>query len=93
VGVNTFLPKEYAGNIFTEIELIHSTENEKGLQIENVLTYRRTATASRWRAQPRTPAVKTKPGKCKMSTGCAICSLWQISHALYDVGVEYGRNT
>ena len=36
VGVNTFLPKEYAGEIATEIELIRSTEGEKGQQIENV---------------------------------------------------------
>ncbi len=36
VGVNTFLPKEHAGDIVTEIELIRSTEEEKGQQIENV---------------------------------------------------------
>ena len=36
VGVNTFLPKEHAGEIATEIELIRSTEEEKGQQIENV---------------------------------------------------------
>jgi isobutyryl-CoA mutase len=36
VGVNTFLPKEHGGEIATEIELIRSTEGEKGQQIENV---------------------------------------------------------
>src|SRR5690606_31599185 len=36
VGVNTFLPKEHAGDIVTEIELIRSTEEEKGQQIANV---------------------------------------------------------
>ena len=36
VGVNTFLPKEHAGDIVTEIELIRSTEAEKGQQITNV---------------------------------------------------------
>jgi methylmalonyl-CoA mutase len=41
VGVNTFLPKEHAGDIVTEIELIRSTEEEKGQQIENVLAYQR----------------------------------------------------
>jgi methylmalonyl-CoA mutase len=39
VGVNTFLPKEHAGDIVTEIELIRSTEEEKGQQIENVRRY------------------------------------------------------
>jgi methylmalonyl-CoA mutase len=36
VGVNTYLPKEHAGEVVTEIELIRSTEEEKGQQIENV---------------------------------------------------------
>ncbi len=36
VGVNTFLPKEHGGEIATEIELIRSTEEEKGQQIVNV---------------------------------------------------------
>ena len=36
VGVNTFLPKEHAGEVATEIELIRSTEEEKGQQITNV---------------------------------------------------------
>ena len=36
VGVNMFLPKEHAGEIATEIELIRSTEEEKGQQIANV---------------------------------------------------------
>src|SRR3546814_12748946 len=34
--VNTFLSKEHTGKIATEIELIRSTEGEKGQQIENV---------------------------------------------------------
>ncbi len=36
MGVNTFLPKEHGGEIATEIELIRSTEEEKGQQIVNV---------------------------------------------------------
>jgi methylmalonyl-CoA mutase len=39
IGVNTFLPKEHAGEIATEIELIRSTEEEKGAQIANVKTF------------------------------------------------------
>jgi methylmalonyl-CoA mutase len=39
VGVNTFLPKEHGGDIVTEIELIRSTEGEKGQQIDNVQRY------------------------------------------------------
>ncbi|WP_058834417.1 methylmalonyl-CoA mutase family protein [Luteimonas abyssi] len=36
VGVNMFLPKEGGGEVATEIELIRSTEEEKGQQIANV---------------------------------------------------------
>ncbi|MEL1264692.1 methylmalonyl-CoA mutase family protein [Pseudoxanthomonas putridarboris] len=39
VGVNTFLPREHGGEIATEIELIRSTEEEKGQQIANVRTW------------------------------------------------------
>jgi len=36
VGVNTFLPREHAGEVATEIELIRSTPEEKVQQIANV---------------------------------------------------------
>ncbi len=39
IGVNTFLPKDHAGDIVTEIELIRSTESEKSQQIDNVAIY------------------------------------------------------
>ena len=39
IGVNTFLPKEHAGEVATTIELIRSTEEEKGQQIANVAAY------------------------------------------------------
>ena len=45
VGVNTFLPKEHGGDIVTEIELIRSTEGEKGQQIANVANWQRARNA------------------------------------------------
>jgi len=39
VGVNMFLPKEGGGEVATEIELIRSTEEEKGQQIANVQSW------------------------------------------------------
>jgi hypothetical protein len=63
VGVNTFLPKEHAGDIVTEIELIRSTEEEKGQQIENVRRYQQlrnslalTASANAAVALPPSPS-------------------------------------
>ncbi|NDK37561.1 methylmalonyl-CoA mutase [Pseudoxanthomonas gei] len=45
VGVNTFLPREHAGEVITEIELIRSTEEEKGQQIANVLGWQQSRNA------------------------------------------------
>ena len=45
IGVNTFLPKEHGGEVATEIELIRSTEEEKGQQIENVRAYQKSRNA------------------------------------------------
>ncbi|RYZ71952.1 MAG: methylmalonyl-CoA mutase [Lysobacteraceae bacterium] len=45
VGVNMFLPKEHGGEIATEIELIRSTEEEKGQQIANVLGWQKSRNA------------------------------------------------
>jgi methylmalonyl-CoA mutase len=41
IGVNTFLPREHAGEVATQIELIRSTEEEKGQQIANVQAFQR----------------------------------------------------
>jgi len=45
VGVNTYLPKEHAGETATTIELIRSTEQEKGQQIANVQAYQKARNA------------------------------------------------
>ena len=45
IGVNTFLPRDHAGEIATEIELIRSTPEEKGAQIANVLSYQKNRNA------------------------------------------------
>ncbi len=45
VGVNTFLPKEHAGDIVTAIELIRSTPEEKAQQIDNVRNWQLTRNA------------------------------------------------
>jgi len=41
IGVNTFLPREHAGEVATTIELIRSTEEEKGQQITNVQAFQK----------------------------------------------------
>ena len=94
IGVNTLLPKDHGGEIATEIELIRSTEEEKGAQIANVKPYgeARNALAS--------DSLKVLQGTARdrrnvfeqLIEAVKYNSLGQISHALYDVGGEYRRN-
>ncbi|WP_290589020.1 hypothetical protein [Arenimonas sp. SCN 70-307] len=44
--MNTFLPKDHAGEVATEIELIRSTEPEKAQQIANVKLFQQARNAA-----------------------------------------------
>jgi methylmalonyl-CoA mutase len=94
IGVNTFLPKEHAGEIATEIELIRSTEEEKGAQIANVRSYgeARNALAADSLKTLQTTARERRNVFEQLIEAVKYNSLGQISHALYEVGGEYRRN-
>jgi methylmalonyl-CoA mutase len=94
VGVNTFLPKEHAGDIVTEIELIRSTEGEKGQQIENVAGFERNRNgyASDGLKPLQATARERRNVFASLMEAVKTHSLRQISHALYEVGGEYRRN-
>ena len=97
MGANAFLPKELAGAVATEIELIRSTEEEKkGVQIANVKRYgeARNALAAdslkvlQTTARDRRNVFEQLIEAVKYNSN----SLGPISHALYEVGGEYRRN-
>ncbi|UJJ57967.1 methylmalonyl-CoA mutase family protein [Rhodanobacter denitrificans] len=94
IGVNTFLPKDHGGEIATEIELIRSTEEEKGQQIANVKRYgeARNALVSDSLKVLQTTARDRRNVFGQLIEAVKYNSLGQISHALYDVGGEYRRN-
>ena len=94
IGVNTFLPKDHGGEIATEIELIRSTEEEKGQQITNVKGYgdARNALAPESLKVLQNTARERKNVFEQLMEAVKYNSLGQISHALYDVGGEYRRN-
>ena len=100
VGVNTFLPKDHAGDIVTEIELIRSTPDEKSQQIRNVETFRSPASHPVGAAEAANTKLTTlqQTARDRQNVFTALMeavkthSLGQISHALYDVGGEYRRN-
>ena len=39
IGVNTFLPKDHAGEVATTVQLVRSSEPEKAAQIASVRTF------------------------------------------------------
>jgi methylmalonyl-CoA mutase len=94
IGVNTFLPKDHGGEIATEIELIRSTEEEKGQQIENVQAFgkARNPLAPESLKKLQVTARERKNVFEQLMEAVKYNSLGQISHALYDVGGEYRRN-
>lgn len=94
VGVNTFLPKEHGGDIVTEIELIRSTEEEKGQQIANVAGYQgnRNGFAAEGLRTLQATARERRNVFESLMEAVKTHSLGQISHALYEVGGEYRRN-
>ncbi|MCZ8114977.1 methylmalonyl-CoA mutase family protein [Silanimonas sp.] len=94
VGVNTFLGKDHGGEITTTIELIRSTEEEKGQQITNVRAYQaaRNGGAEEGLKPLQQTARKRENLFAALVEAVKTHSLGQISHALYEVGGEYRRN-
>jgi methylmalonyl-CoA mutase len=98
VGVNTFLPKEHGGEVATTIELIRSTEDEKGQQIHNVGAYRAARNTRVAAGAPGSLSHLQQVARARGNVFEALMeavkhnSLGQISHALYEVGGEYRRN-
>lgn len=103
IGVNTFLPKEHAGETATIIELIRATENEKLEQIANVRAFQqaRNSLASLVGAavsaaisplgslaRLQQTARERKNVFAALMEAVKSHSLCQISHALYAVGSE-----
>jgi isobutyryl-CoA mutase len=95
IGVNTFLPREHAGEIEApEHELARSTEGEKRDQITNVHAFSeggadRSPAAL---AHLRDVALARENVFDALLEAVKSASLGQISSALYEVGGEYRRN-
>jgi len=94
IGVNTYLPKEHAGDITTTIELIRSTPDEKSQQITNVHAYQKARNdfAQNGLRPLQTAARERRNVFASLMDAVKTHSLGQISHALYEVGGEYRRN-
>ena len=95
VGVNTFLPKDpEAASIPRSVDLTRATPEEKKGCIEKLEEFHH-------RHDSQAPAALRKLQETALAGGnlfaellraTEVCSLGQITHALYEVGGEYRRN-
>lgn len=93
VGVNTFLNKNGSPTIVPG-EVIRATEEEKEFQITALKAFqeRNAAAAPQALKDLQLAAIAGKNIFEELMEACKICSLGQISNALYEVGGQYRRN-
>jgi methylmalonyl-CoA mutase len=93
IGVNTFLSKDGSPTIIPK-EVIRSTREEKEQQIANLEAFKR-RNAERAETALRQLKDTARRGENIFATlmdVCTVCSLGQMTHALYQVGGQYRRN-
>jgi methylmalonyl-CoA mutase len=93
VGVNTFLDPNGSPTI-TPAEVIRSTDEEKRAQVDNVRAFReRHADAAEVALQQLQQTALTGGNLfASLMEAAKVCSLGQLSQALYAVGGQYRRN-
>jgi len=93
VGVNTFLNKKGSPTV-TPGEVIRATEEEKEFQIAALEAFQSRNSAQTEEALKKLQHTAITGGNTfeELIEACKICSLGQISKALYEVGGQYRRN-
>jgi methylmalonyl-CoA mutase len=93
IGVNTFLSSEGSPTIIPK-EVIRSTEEEKVAQIKDIqsLQARNAAASKEALRKLQLAAIKNENLFEALMEAGKVCSLGQMTHALYEVGGQYRRN-
>ncbi|MCC6767958.1 MAG: methylmalonyl-CoA mutase, partial [Bacteroidia bacterium] len=93
IGVNTFLSSKGSPTILPK-EVIRATEEEKQAQIATInnLHQARSADASDYLKKVQQAAIENKNIFEQLMEAAKVCSLGQITNALFDVGGEYRRS-
>ncbi len=93
IGVNTFLGKD-AANAPTHIELARSTEEEKQSQLKRLADFHRrhAAESGPMLAALQQAVIRSENVFAKLMEAVRVCSLGQITEALFAVGGQYRRN-
>jgi len=94
IGINTFLSKTDALQAHQGAELIRSTEEEKEDQVAAVRAFQARNAQVAPAALKRLQQVAASGGNVfeELMESVKVCSLGQISQALYQVGGQYRRN-
>ncbi|MEZ5530824.1 MAG: methylmalonyl-CoA mutase family protein [Steroidobacteraceae bacterium] len=94
IGVNTFLSGHDASAAHANVALIRSTEEEKQDQVAAVRAFQQRHAAAVPAALARLQQVAASGGNvfAELMEAVRVCSLGQISRALYQVGGQYRRN-
>ena len=95
VGVNTFRnPKDDEGPQDTTLELARSTDAEKDEQIERLHNFHTRHSDQAPQALARLQQVCIERGNifAELMNAARVCSLGQITNALFEVGGQYRRN-
>lgn len=93
IGVNTFLNKNGSPTIIPS-EVIRATEKEKKFQIAALEAFqiRNKSVSAKLLKALQQKAISGDNIFDSLMEVCKVCSLGQISHALYEVGGQYRRN-
>jgi methylmalonyl-CoA mutase len=93
IGVNTFLNPE-AQSAAPAIELARSTEEEKQGQLRRLAAFHAGNRAEAGPALERLKQVVMANGNvfAELMNTVRVCSLGQITHALFEVGGQYRRS-
>ena len=93
VGVNTFR-NPHGDPIPQKLELIRSTEDEKQSQLKRLRDFqqRNAQEAPQMLERLRHAVIKDENVFAVLMDAARVCSLGQITHALFDVGGQYRRS-
>jgi methylmalonyl-CoA mutase len=93
IGVNTFLSSKGSPTIIPQ-EVIRATTEEKEYQINMLKSLHsfHGDKASRMLGRVQQAAIQNKNIFEELMEACKVCSLGQITNALFEVGGQYRRN-
>ncbi|MFV0564430.1 MAG: methylmalonyl-CoA mutase family protein [Flavobacteriaceae bacterium] len=91
VGVNTFLSSKGSPTIIPA-EVVRATENEKQLQIQTLTNLHKRQNTDKLLKRLQESAVNNENIFAVLMEVCKVCSLGQITNALFEVGGQYRRN-